>query len=279
MAFKIDAHQHFWHYTPSEYPWINDSMVILKRDFLPEDLQPLLIRQGFDGSLAIQARQSLEETTWLLQLADQDNFIKGVVGWLDLCSPDLEKQLDQYAGHPKLVGVRHVLQDEPDGRFVLREDFQEGIGKLANYKLVYDILITSKQLPQTIQFVRNFPGQAFVLDHIAKPGINAREIHPWKQNIEKLADRGNVYCKISGMVTEAGWYNWKPADFKPYLDIVVNAFGTKRLMIGSDWPVCTLAGTYHDVISLAGDYFSHFSLHEQEMLFGTNALKTYSLPF
>ena len=277
MPLKIDAHQHFWHYNPQDYGWIDDSMATLKRDFLPDDLQPLLLQCGFEGSIAVQARQALKETEWLLQLAGQYESIKGVVGWVDLCSGDLEAQLEKFSVHPKLVGMRHVIQDEPDNDFMLRKDFLHGVGKLAQYKLVYDILIYPKHLPQTIQLVRSFPGQTFVLDHIAKPHIKVKEIHPWKQYIEQLAAFQHVYCKLSGMVTEADWFNWKPDDFIQYLDIVVNAFGTDRIMIGSDWPVCSLAGTYNDIIGLTSDYFSRFSGYEQEKILGANAIKAYSL--
>jgi L-fuconolactonase len=275
---KIDAHQHFWQYNPYEYKWIDDSMLALKRDFLPVDLKPLLLQEDFDGSIAVQARQTLQETEWLLHLADKYDFIKGVVGWVDLCSDNLEDQLGPFAVHDKLVGLRHVIQDEPDDDFMLRKDFQRGIGKLALHKLAYDMLIFPRHLPNAIRLVRHFPAQTFVLDHIAKPAIRTKEISPWKQNIEQLAGYPNVYCKLSGMVTEADLHNWKPDDFRQYMDAVLNAFGTDRVMIGSDWPVCTLAGAYHDIIGWMKDYFMPFSGDELEMLLGTNAKKAYSLP-
>jgi len=274
---KIDAHQHFWRYNPEEYPWIDDSMSVLKRDFLPDDLQLLLLQQGFDGSIAVQARQTLEETAWLLHLAEKYDTIRGVVGWIDLCSDQLDEQLASLSGKASLVGLRHVIQDEPDDDFMLRKDFQRGLGKLARHKLAYDILIFPRHLPNAIRLVCEFPGQTFVLDHIAKPSIRTKEIFPWTKHIEEIAAYPNVYCKLSGMVTEADWNNWKPDDFKQYIDTVVNAFGTGRIMIGSDWPVCTLAGTYHEIIGLIKDYFLQFSRSEQDMLFGTNALNAYSL--
>jgi len=278
MAPKIDAHHHFWQYRPEEYSWINDSMAVLKRDFLPDDLQRLLVQHDFNGSVVIQARQTAEETEWLLHLADRYDFIKGVVGWVNLCSDDLDLQLEKYSATKKFSGVRHVVQDEPDKNYMLRKDFQHGIGRLAKYRLAYDILIFHSQLPQAIQLVRNFPGQVFVLDHMAKPQIRKQEIQPWKQQMEELANFQNVACKISGMVTETDWYGWKANDFRPYMDAVVNAFGIGRIMIGSDWPVCTLAGNYTEVMGMAVDYIGQFSQNEREMILGVNAVRVYSLP-
>ncbi|MBN2763688.1 MAG: amidohydrolase family protein, partial [Bacteroidales bacterium] len=274
----IDAHQHFWQYNADEYGWIDDAMMTLRRAFLPGDLEPLLIRQEFDGCIAVQARQTLQETIWLLQLAGEYSFIKGVVGWIDLCSGHIEDQLESLPFRNKLAGLRHVLQDEADDNYMLRKEFMHGIEKLASYNLAYDILIFPGHLPQTIQLVSNFPEQTFVLDHMAKPRIKDKEINPWKKNIEKLAGFQNVYCKISGMVTEADWHNRTAKDFIPYLDTVLNAFGTNRCMIGSDWPVCTVAGTYDDVIGLIKDYILQFSYSEQDMLLGGTAAKAYSLP-
>jgi L-fuconolactonase len=277
MAPKIDTHHHFWQYRSEEYAWIDDSMAVLKRDFLPEDLQPLLAQLDFNGSVVVQARQTEEETAWLLQLADRYEFINGVVGWVNLCSDDLDLQLERYSTHKKFSGVRHVLQDEPDENFMLRKDFQRGIGKLAKYGLAYDILIFRGQLPVATQLVRNFPGQVFVLDHMAKPQIRKQEVQPWKQHMEELAAFPNVACKISGMVTEADWYGWKANDFRPYMDAVVNAFGISRVMIGSDWPVCTLAGKYGEVMGMAMNYIRQFSQCEREMILGVNAERVYSL--
>jgi L-fuconolactonase len=278
MALKVDAHHHFWHYQPEEYGWIDDSMQSLKRDFLPEDLQILLAQNDFDGSVVVQARQTKEETEWLLQLADRYDFIKGVIGWVDLCSADLEPWLEKYSVYPKFAGVRHVIQDEPDDNFMMRKDFQRGIGTLAMYGLVYELLIYAGQLPRAIQLIRNFPDQVFVLDHMAKPHIGKQEIQPWKQHIEELAAFQNVACKISGMITEADWYGWKADNFRPYMDAVVEAFGTSRIMIGSDWPVCTLAGRYEEVMGLVTDYICQFSDHECEMMMGANAVRIFSLP-
>ena len=277
MAVRIDTHQHFWQYNPAEYTWIDDTMGVLKRDFLPADLQPLLLQEGFDGCIAVQARQHLQETEWLLTLAEKHDFIKGVVGWADLCADNVEEQLKALCDHAKLIGLRHVIQDEPDDDFMLRKDFQRGLGILVTHKLTYDLLIFPGHLPNAIRLVRNFPDQTFVLDHIAKPSIKTKEISPWKHHIEQLADYPNVYCKLSGMVTEADWLHWKPNDFRPYFDIIFEAFGTERIMIGSDWPVCTLAGNYHEVIGLVKNYLLQLSPGKQEMLLGTNATRAYSL--
>lgn len=277
MNLKIDAHHHFWHYNPVEYAWITDAMQDLKRDFLPEDLQILLARRGFSGSVAVQARQSEKETEWLLDLAEKHDFIKGVVGWVDLCAGDVDEKLAKYAGGRKLCAVRHVLQDEPDADFMLRRDFRHGVGKLSLHGLAYDILVFSGQLPRAIRLVRNFPGQVFILDHLAKPLIRKKELQPWKQDIEKLAACQHVACKLSGMVTEADWHSWKDGDFRPYMDAVVDAFGTDRVMIGSDWPVCTLAGSYDEVMALAEEYVGQFSRDEREMMLGANAIRLYSL--
>ncbi|MBN2215052.1 MAG: amidohydrolase family protein [Bacteroidales bacterium] len=274
---KIDSHQHFWKYSPEEYAWINDEMQILKNDFLPDNLRPLVRQAGFDGTVAVQARQSLDETRWLLRLAAENEFIKGVVGWVDLCSEKLENQLKELMSDPGFVGVRHVIQDEPDELFILRQEFLRGVGLLQKFNLTYDILIFAGQLPQTIEFVRKFPDQVFVLDHIAKPGIRYQKTSPWKEDMIKLAGFENVFCKISGMVTEADWLKWKAEDFRPYLDTVTNAFGTDRLMIGSDWPVCRLAGSYDDVMDIPFKYFEGFSRYEKEAIFGLNAKMAYHL--
>ncbi|HEX9921672.1 MAG TPA: amidohydrolase family protein [Anaerolineae bacterium] len=274
---KIDSHQHFWHYMPEAYGWIGPEMAVLKRDFLPVDLAPLLGSLDFDGSVAVQARQTLEETRWLLELADQYAFIKGVVGWVDLCSPDLAAQLDQFGAHSKLCGVRHIVHDEPDDRFMLRADFLRGLKLLAGYGLTYDILIHPRHLAVACDLVELFSEQPFVLDHLAKPFIKDGELSPWESDLRRLAAFPNVLCKVSGMVTEADWQGWQPADFQPYLDVVFDAFGPQRLMIGSDWPVCTLAGAYAPVMHIVLDYVKQFSPEEQAGILGENAIQFYSL--
>ncbi len=260
---RYDAHQHFWRYSPSEHIWMTDEMAALKRDFLPSDLRPLMKAAGFDGCIAVQARQSLQETRWLLELAAENEFVRGVVGWVDLCSPELPSQLEQFAGNPRLVGVRHVVQDEPDDNFMLRDDFQSGIARLAKFELAYDVLIYPRQLPAATTLVQKFPRQRFVLDHIAKPPIGSGELAGWETGLRSLAKFPNVFCKVSGMVTEADWKQWKPEDFRPFLDVVFDAFGTGRIMIGSDWPVCTLAADYQSTMGIVFDYVSRLDAEEQ----------------
>lgn len=244
---RLDSHQHFWEYDPAEYPWITEKLARIRRSFLPADLEPELKRAGIDGCIAVQARQTVEESRWLLALADRYDFIKGVVGWVDLRAADVEKDLELLTRHPKFVGVRHVAQDEPDDRFLVGKDFLRGISKLKQFDLAYDILIFPKQLPAAIELVNRFPEQRFVLDHIAKPVIREKLMEPWRTQIRELAKASNVMCKVSGMVTEANWDGWREEDFFPYLDVVAEAFGVERLMFGSDWPVCLLAGKYQQV--------------------------------
>lgn len=274
---KIDAHQHFWKYDPVDYAWISEPMRAIARDYFPQDLAPLQEALGFEGSVAVQARQSLEENDFLLGLAETHERVKGVVGWVDLRSPRVEEQLDRYAGHPKFVGVRHVVQDEPDDRFLLRPDFMRGVGWLHAYHLTYDLLTYPRQLPAAIEFVRAFPDHRFVLDHISKPFIKDGTLSPWDTHIRQLAAFDNVYCKLSGMVTEADWAAWKAADFRPYLEVVVEAFGTSRLMIGSDWPVCEVAASYAEVMQIVTDFIEQFSPAEQAAILGGNCMAFYGL--
>lgn len=272
---RLDAHQHFWKYSAADYGWINDSMAALRRDFLPEDLQPLLAAEGFDGSIAVQARQSLEETRWLLELAAHNDIVRGVVGWVDLRSPELAAQLHQFAQNPKLVGVRHVVQDEPDANFMLGSEFRRGIARLREYDLAYDILVFPRQLPAAVKLVREFPDQRFVLDHIAKPPIAEGRLSPWDRDIRELARSENVFCKLSGMVTEARWHEWKPEDFRPYLDVVLDTFTPSRLMIGSDWPVCTASAPYGRTVALVRDYIGTLTSNEQNSILGENCARFY----
>lgn len=272
----IDSHQHFWRYTASEYPWMKPEWSI-RRDFLPPDLAREMAKVGIEGCVAVQAQQTVAEAHWLLSLADAHPFIRGVVGWVDLQSERVEEQLTELAGHPRFVGVRHVVQDEPEDGFMLRPAFQRGIGKLRQFNLAYDILVFPKQLPAAIQLAANFPEQRFVLDHIAKPFIRDGTLSPWREQIRELAKAPNVWCKVSGMVTEADWIAWQPADFRPYLDIVFAAFGEERLMFGTDWPVCTLAGSYAQVHELANDYTRSLTAEARSKFFGGNATAFYRL--
>jgi len=275
---KIDAHQHFWQYDPTEHTWMTDEMAAIRRDFLPPDLKPLLDRVGFDGGIAVQARQSLEETRWLLELAARCEFIRGVVGWVDLRSPGLPSRLAELAGQEKLVGVRHIVQDEPDNEFMLREDFRRGIAHLEEFDLAYDVLIYPRQLGAAIRLVEDFPRQRFVLDHIAKPPIAEGKREPWATGLCQLAQSPNLYCKLSGMVTEARWKAWQADDFRPYLDVVFEAFGAERLMIGSDWPVCTLSASYEAAMGIVLDYVAQLPPAEQNGILGGNCERFYKLP-
>ena len=273
---RLDAHQHFWAYDPIQYPWIPKNSA-LHRDWLPEDLGKLQAPLGFEGSIAVQARQSLEESRWLLALADAAPAIKGVVGWVDLRANTVDSQLAEFAAHPKFVGVRHVVQDEPDPQFLLGTEFMRGIAQLEPLDLAYDLLIFPHQLRAAIELVAHFPTQRFVLDHIAKPSIKDQSLEPWQTLIGELAQAQNVTCKVSGMITEADHLNWQPDDFKPYLDRIFAVFGQGRLMFGSDWPVCLLAGSYEQVVSLADLYAQQFSAADQASLFGGNAQRVYRL--
>jgi L-fuconolactonase len=274
---RIDSHQHFWRYRPQDYPWIDEGKGLLKRDFLPEDLEPLLSAQRFDGCIAVQAAHTPDETRFLLDLSDRHPFVRAVVGWVDLCAPDVERRLAELARYPRLKGIRHIAQDEPDDRFLAREDVVGGIAALEPFGLAYDILIFARQLPAALELVRRLPRQRFVLDHIAKPEIAAGRVSPWKEQLRELAAAPNVCCKLSGMVTEAKWKGWTPADFRPYLDVVFEAFGPDRLMIGSDWPVCLLAGDYPAVMGLVEGYMSGRPAAEREKVLGGNAARFYGV--
>ena len=274
---RIDAHQHFWNYSAAEYPWIGAGLQRLARDYLPSDLEPLLAAKQIDGSVAVQARQSVEESLWLLALAKAHPLVKGVVGWVDLRSDRVGDDLRVLAANPTFVGVRHVVQDEPDPRFVLGEGFIRGLRQLRQHGLTYDLLLYPSQLPAAIELVELIPEQPFVVDHLAKPRIVAGEIDGWGRDIRAIARHDNVCCKVSGMVTEAVRRGWKRDDFTPYLDVVLEAFGPERLMFGSDWPVCLLAGEYADVAAIPRDYFSRLSTTEQRMIWGDTAVGFYGL--
>ena len=273
----IDSHHHYWHYNPVEYDWIDDSMEIIRRDFLPEELANTIQEAGIDGVVSVQARQSVNETEWLLEMAHQNSFIKGVVGWLPLMDIDIESYLEKFSLDKILKGIRHVVQGEPDPDFILRPDFNRGISLLKKYSLVYDLLVVERQLPNTIRFVRNHPDQVFVLDHIAKPLIGQNQLSPWKENIQELARHQNVNCKISGMVTEADFTTWTPEQLQPYFDVILEAFGPDRLLFGSDWPVCLVATSYKSWAELVKKNISIFTEEEQNKIMGNNAIRIYGL--
>ena len=272
----IDTHHHFWKYSPEEYGWIGDSMTALRRDFLPSDLKRALDVAHVAGAISVQARQSLIETDWLLDMADSHEFLFGVVGWASLADPTVEPHLEHYAVRPKCKGFRHVAQDEPDD-FLLGHDFNRGVALLKKYKLRYDILIFERQLPAAIAMVDNHPAQEFILDHIAKPRIKEGVIEPWASNIRELARRENVTCKISGMITEGDWLTWNQEELQPYLDTVLEAFGPLRLMFGTDWPVMLVAGGYTQWVKLVRNFISQLSEAEQTEILSGTARRAYGL--
>ena len=273
---KIDSHQHFWKYDPQVYSWITEDMRVLKRDFMPEDLHPLLQQHNFDGCVVVQADCSDKETDFLLDHSEKHAFIKGVVGWFDLCEVSIGHRLEKYASFEKLKGLRHSVQSEADG-YMLRADFQKGIAALEQYDFTYDILIFPHQLEEAIHLVKSFPKQKFILDHCAKPYIKEGKIENWQKDMEQLARLENVACKVSGLITEADWQTWNAAIINPYLDVVFNNFGTDRTMFGSDWPVSLLAGSYSETLDVVEQYISRLSQTEQQQIMGLNAKTWYNL--
>ena len=273
----VDAHQHYWIYNPDEYGWIDDSMAAIRRDFLPQHLAPELEENQFHGSVVIQTRQTVEETRWLLELADENPTILGVVGWADLRSPNAHSQLTEFTKNPKLVGIRHIVQSEPDDRFLLQPDFLRGISLLEDFDLAYDILVYTRHLPVAAEFVERFPHQRFVLDHLAKPPIKNGEIDLWAEGIHRLAAFPNVFCKLSGLVTEADWERWTPEQISPYLDVAFHSFGANRLMIGSDWPVCLVAASYTRVVNVVKHYLNRYTQDVRAAVLGGNAQRFWRL--
>lgn len=273
---RIDSHQHFWKFDPIRDAWIDASMEKIARDFLPEDLKPLLDQTKIDGCVAVQADQSETETEFLLDFAGRYGFVKGVVGWVDLRSPQLSERLEHYCSNSFFKGVRHIVQAEKDG-FMLQESFLKGIQQLKDFNLTYDILIFPHQLEEAVALVKKNPEQAFVLDHIAKPYIKDKKIDQWAKHINQLAAHQNVYCKLSGLLTEADWNHWQEEDFTAYLTVIMEAFGTDRLMYGSDWPVCLLAGSYPHVVRIVENFISSLSTDDQKKIMGQNAHHFYNL--
>ncbi len=273
----IDTHHHFWKYSAAEYGWINDEMKTIRRDFLPADLKKTLDDAGVSGAVSVQARTTVEESDWLLSMAEKHDFLRGVVGWVPLTESDVEKHLERLAQHKKFKGVRHVIQGEPDDNYILRPDFNAGVKKLLKYKLRYDILIFERHLKPSIRFVDQHPNQMFILDHVAKPKIKERILSPWREDMIALGKRPNVYCKLSGMITEADWKKWSSADLAPYLDTALQAFGPKRLLFGSDWPVMLVAGQYKPWVELIKQTIKRYSTAEQEQILAKNAIEAYGL--
>jgi len=277
----IDSHHHFWRYNPADYGWIPDAWSALRRDYLPADLERELASAGVDGVVSVQARQSLEETAWLLDFAARHAFVRGVVGWVPLIAPGVAAHLDHLAAHPaaaKLRAFRHVLQAEADDAYMLRDDFNRGVAELTRRGYVYDILILERHLPHAIAFVDRHPDATFVLDHIAKPRIAAGELEPWAKNLRELTRRPNVACKLSGMVTEADVAAWTPAQLQPYFDVALEAFGPTRLLYGSDWPVCLAGVGYARWKATVEAALAALSASERAAVFGDNARRIYRLP-
>jgi len=274
---RIDAHHHLWKYSKEEYPWMLEGMEAIRRDFLVADLKQAMAAGRIDGVVTVQARQSLLETEWLLNLARHRPFMRGVVGWVPLTHAAVGSQLERFSANPKLKAVRHVLHDEPDDSYMLRADFNRGVALLKKFGLRYDILIFERHLPQTLEFVDRHPQLTFIVDHIAKPKIKAHVLSPWRENLRELARRENVYCKLSGMVTEAAWRTWTENDLRPYVDAVLECFGPKRLMFGSDWPVALVACSYKKWVEVAERATTSLSPSEKESLFGGTAKQAYGL--
>lgn len=274
---KIDAHQHFWNYDPQRHTWIDDAMHAIRRNFLPDELKPILQRNGFGGCVAVQADQTETETGFLLQLAEENAFIKGVVGWVDLQAADVEERLAHFAQFPKVKGFRHIVQAESDPHFLSRPAFRNGVSQLQRFGFTYDILIYPHQLKAAVDFAAAFPQQRFVLDHLAKPYIKRGLIDEWHGDLKKLAALDNVWCKVSGLVTEANWPHHNVHDFIPYIEAALEAFGINRVMFGSDWPVCLVAASYENVTAIAHEVLKKLSDDEQQKFFGANAMQFYHL--
>lgn len=273
----IDSHQHFWNYEPEKHSWIDDEMSVIRRDFLSDDLQKVFIENGVDACVAVQADQTTEETDFLISIAENNNFIKGVVGWVDLRSESIEEDLLKYKKYDVVKGFRHVVQGEQDHNFMLRSEFIRGIELLGKYDLCYDILIFPHQLGATLELVKKFPNQKFVIDHIAKPYIKDGFFEGWAFMMREIAKHQNVYCKISGMITEADYKTWTPEQVHPYMKLVLDSFGASRVMYGSDWPVCLVAGNYSQVKTLVTDFITDLSQEQQNAIMGGNAAKFYNL--
>ncbi len=273
----IDSHQHFWKYELVKHEWIDHAMSVIRKDFMPSDLQKVYTENGIDGCVAVQADQTLEETDFLLDLASKNDFIKGIVGWVDLRAENIEEVLEKYSKCLKMKGFRHVVQGEVDHNFLLRPNFLKGISALEKYNFTYDILVFPHQLGAALEFVKRFPNQKFVIDHIAKPCIKDGFFDGWAILMKEIAKQENVFCKVSGMITEADYNSWTEKQLKRYLELVFNAFGTNRIMFGSDWPVCLVAGNYQQVKEIVTNFISKFSKADQKAIMGENAIKFYNL--
>jgi L-fuconolactonase len=278
MSLIIDAHQHFWRLDRFDYEWLNaPQLAKIKRDYLPLDLQPLLEQVGVRKSIFVQTQHNIAETDWVLALAHEYDFLAGVVGWVDLASEDCERQVEQFKDQPLFVGVRHVTHDEPDDDFIVREDSLRGLRVLEKHRVPFDLLFYPRHLKHVPTIVEHCPNLPLVIDHLAKPNIKDRVLQPWLDDLRQAASFPNVYCKLSGMVTEANWTNWTPADLRPYIDHALELFGPERCMFGSDWPVCELAGTYQEVFQALAENVAELSSSEQAAIFGQTAVRFYGL--
>ena len=274
---RIDAHQHFWKYDPVRDSWITEDMQKIQRDFLPSDLLEEIKVNQIEGTIAVQADESETETDFLLELAGEYDFIKAVVGWIDLKHELIDFQLHERKKHHKLKGFRTITQGKQDEEYFKNKAFQRGMRHLARHQFTYDLLIYQDQLPAAIQFTEKFPDQAFILDHLGKPAITAGELKKWRENIRILAQHPKTFCKLSGLVTEADWKKWRYEDLSPYLEIVGEYFGTDRLCFGSDWPVCLLAGSYSQVSGILTRFLEQLEPAERENIWGNNAANFYQL--
>jgi len=273
---RIDSHQHFWKYDSAKHDWITSEMAVIRRDFQPDDLRPLLQTAGIDGCITVQVDQNIKETLVLLRHADQNPFIKGVVGWIDFRGKEVHERLSYFTQYKKLKGFRHIVQAEPEG-FLRQTAFLAGIQSLNEFNFTYDLLVYPHQLEEAIKFVGRFPEQKFVLDHLAKPSIRDKKLEPWRSQIKRLAAAGHIWCKFSGMITEADWKTWKPDDFFPYMEIILEAFGADRILYGSDWPVCLVAGSYPTQLGIVETFIDRLSPTEKQQIMGKNAIQFYNL--
>lgn len=274
---RIDSHQHYWGYDPVKDAWITDEMSMIQRDFSPADVWPLMQANGIDGAVAVQADQSEKETHYLLELAQKFSFIKGVVGWVDFRSPDIEERLEYFSQFPLVKGFRHIVQAEKEDDFILSDAFVRGIGHLAKYQFTYDILIYPRHIKNALKFVQLFPDQKFIIDHYAKPFTKEKQMEPWLTELSEFSSYENVYMKMAGLVTEADWKNWKHEDFLPYTEAVLSIFGPRRIVFGTDWPVCLIGQQYDQVCDMTEFLLKQLSQDEQAAIWGNNAREFYQL--
>ena len=273
----IDSHQHFWQVGRFDYPWMNSSLGVLYRDYLPDQFEPILAQNGVDKTVLVQASNSVEESRWLLNLADEHPFIAGVVGWVDLSSADVDRQLDEFVSHPKFKGVRHLVESEPADDWLVQPQVLRGLKRLSTYGVSYDLLVHTRHLKNIEKVVDACPDLKLVIDHMAKPPIASGEIETWREELRHVAANEQIHCKLSGLVTEASWTSWTTSDLRPYVDCALELFGSSRLLFGSDHPVCLLAASYELVLASFRELVNELSGDEQQKIFGSNAAEFYGL--